>query len=105
MPKDKLDARLLVVTVSPDASAQYVPVMNCIFSAQKLSVPVDACVLADTDSLLLQQVRVVCSVACVDNRRFQATSLTNGIYFKPPTNLQGLIQHMIVRETCLRGSH
>lgn len=47
---------MLVITAAPDSSQQYVPVMNCIFSAQKLGVPVDACVLGEADSLFLQQV-------------------------------------------------
>lgn len=30
------DARILVLSVSPDQTASYVPIMNSIFSAQKL---------------------------------------------------------------------
>ena len=28
-------ARIVVISVSPDAQVQYIPTMNCIFSAQK----------------------------------------------------------------------
>jgi transcription initiation factor TFIIH subunit 3 len=66
-------ARLLVFaspgygSLNPDVSSQYIPVMNCIFSAQKLGVPVDACVLAGGDSTFLSQ----------------AAHLTNGVYLRP----------------------
>lgn len=30
-----LKPRILVLTVSPDSSSDYIPIMNCIFSAQK----------------------------------------------------------------------
>ncbi|KAI8339486.1 transcription factor Tfb4-domain-containing protein, partial [Chlamydoabsidia padenii] len=33
--------RILVISVSPDAPKQYIPLMNCIFSAQKMGIPVD----------------------------------------------------------------
>ncbi len=74
-----MQARVLLVHASPDAAGQYVAIMNSVFSAQKLvrrfslstrpsraashggghaqSVPMDACVVAETDSLFLQQVR------------------------------------------------
>ncbi|CEP00800.1 General transcription and DNA repair factor IIH subunit TFB4 [Plasmodiophora brassicae] len=59
-----LHARLLVVHTGRDAPAQYTSTMNCIFSAQKLTVPVDAVVLGASDSLLMQQ----------------ASHLTGGVY-------------------------
>lgn len=31
-----LDPRILILSVSPDLSASYIPIMNAIFSAQKL---------------------------------------------------------------------
>jgi len=73
-----LQARMLVLSASSDVSSQYVPVMNCIFSAQKQSVPVDSCVLANEDSLFLQQ----------------ASHLTEGIYFKPPLDI-GVLQYLL----------
>ncbi|EGC40332.1 hypothetical protein DICPUDRAFT_9126, partial [Dictyostelium purpureum] len=62
-----LKPRILVFNISPDVSSQYISVMNCIFSAQKQSIPVDSCILSQTDSTFLQQ----------------ASHLTNGIYLKP----------------------
>jgi len=67
------------LAVSADVSSQYVAMMNAIFSAQKLAVPVDSCVLAERDSLFLQQ----------------AAHLTNGVYYKPPAVL-GLLQHLLM---------
>ncbi|KAF2070545.1 hypothetical protein CYY_008135 [Polysphondylium violaceum] len=70
--------RIVVFNVSPDVSAQYISVMNCIFSAQKQSIPVDCCILSQTDSTFLQQ----------------ASHLTNGVYLKPQ-NQQQLTQYLL----------
>ncbi|KAN0015507.1 hypothetical protein ACTFIU_008242 [Dictyostelium citrinum] len=59
--------RILVFNISPDVSSQYISVMNCIFSSQKQSIPVDSCILSQLDSTFLQQ----------------ASHLTSGIYLKP----------------------
>ena len=61
-------ARVLVVLVDRDSPREYVPVMNCIFSAQRLRVPIDACVLSGEDSTYFQQ----------------ATYITRGVYMRPP---------------------
>jgi hypothetical protein len=47
-------ARILVLTASGAAAAHYMNYMNAFFTAQKLGVPIDACVL-ERDSGLLQQ--------------------------------------------------
>ncbi|KAL6058239.1 General transcription and DNA repair factor IIH subunit TFB4 [Balamuthia mandrillaris] len=73
-----LSARLLVVQVSPDVSAQYIPIMNCIFSAQKQNIPVDSCILSSHESTFLQQ----------------AAHLTDGIYLKP-SRQDGLLQYLL----------
>jgi len=52
--------------------------MNAIFSAQKQSIPVDACVLASEDSSFLQQ----------------TAHITGGIYLRPSTE-RGLLQYML----------
>ncbi|KAN0035329.1 hypothetical protein ACTA71_004594 [Dictyostelium dimigraforme] len=59
--------RIMVFNISPDVSSQYISVMNCIFSSQKQSIPVDSCILSQSDSTFLQQ----------------ASHLTSGIYLKP----------------------
>jgi hypothetical protein len=77
-----LQSRVMAVTCSADRSAHYVPVMNAIFSAQKLNVPIDALVLSDSDSLLMQQ----------------ATHLTSGLYYRQPNGL-GIVQTLMARRT------
>lgn len=75
-----LDSRILILQISPDISAQYIPIMNCIFSAQKLGVLCDALVLSTVDSTFLQQ----------------ASDLTNGIYYRLEKNEQrALLQYAI----------
>mgnify|MGYP002712112646 FL=1 len=67
--------RILVLSATPDVSAQYVPMMNCIFSAQKQGIQVDVCKLLGDETVFLRQ----------------ACHLTGGRYFHVP-NLQGLLQ-------------
>jgi hypothetical protein len=47
--------RVLAITANTDFSAQYIAMMNCIFSFQKHSVLVDSLVLSTQDCGLLQQ--------------------------------------------------
>ncbi|KNZ72916.1 RNA polymerase II transcription factor B subunit 4 [Termitomyces sp. J132] len=49
------DPRILVLSVSPDLSTSYIPIMNAIFSAQKLAITIDVCQLYGPDSVFLQQ--------------------------------------------------
>ncbi|KAJ6184502.1 hypothetical protein N7519_005803 [Penicillium mononematosum] len=44
---ERLQSRILVVSVSgsTDAAHQYIPVMNSIFACQRLSIPIDVCLL------------------------------------------------------------
>ncbi|THV02438.1 transcription factor Tfb4 [Dendrothele bispora CBS 962.96] len=49
------DPRVLILSVSPDITSSYIPIMNSIFSAQKLKVTIDACQLSGPDSVFLQQ--------------------------------------------------
>ena len=59
--------RVLVLSASTDLPAQYIPVMNCIFSFQKADVLVDSFVAAQGDCALLQQ----------------AADITGGVYLRP----------------------
>jgi transcription initiation factor TFIIH subunit 3 len=70
--------RILVIQASPDISAQYISVMNSIFSAQKMNVTVDACILGNEDSTFLQQ----------------AAHITGGVYMKPMRQ-EGLVQYLL----------
>ncbi|KAI0027817.1 Tfb4-domain-containing protein [Vararia minispora EC-137] len=50
------EPRILILSVSPDLSASYIPIMNSIFSAQKLKVTIDICKVFGPDTVFLQQV-------------------------------------------------
>ena len=75
-------ARCLVITASPDYPEQYVPVMNCIFAAQKLKVTIDSIYLGGKEkgsSSFLQQ----------------ASHITSGIHIKP-NHKENLAQYLLV---------
>eukprot|EP01083_Nonionella_stella_P101867 289253_1 len=74
-----IQPRVLCVSTSKDISSQYIPIMNCIFSAQKRNILIDSCILTQYDSLFLQQ----------------ASDLTHGIYSKPQ-HIKGLAQHLLM---------
>ena len=62
--KRKVPSRVVVLKFDDDVPEQYNAVMNCIFSAQRHGVTVDACVLAPKTSVLMKQ----------------AVHLTNGVF-------------------------
>ncbi|GBE81114.1 RNA polymerase II transcription factor B subunit 4 [Sparassis crispa] len=77
-----VDPRILVLSVSPDQSSSYIPIMNSIFSAQKLRVTIDVCTIYGPDSVFLQQ----------------AAHLTGGSYMRldrPDALLQYLIMSFL----------
>lgn len=77
--QNNIDYRILIIQGTDDAPSQYIPMMNCIFSAQKIGVLVDACVLSKSKSMFLQQ----------------ATDLTNGSYLHLGEEFQrGILQHL-----------
>nr|GAT43011.1 transcriptional factor [Mycena chlorophos] len=49
------DPRILILSVSPDLSTSYIPIMNSIFSAQKLKATIDVCQVYGHNSVFLQQ--------------------------------------------------
>ncbi|KAF7782321.1 hypothetical protein Agabi119p4_1697 [Agaricus bisporus var. burnettii] len=49
------DPRLLILSVSPDLATSYIPIMNSVFSAQKLKVTIDVCQVFGPDTVFLQQ--------------------------------------------------
>ncbi|KAG0051059.1 RNA polymerase II transcription factor B subunit 4 [Gryganskiella cystojenkinii] len=71
-----LKPRILVLTVSPDSSSDYIPIMNCIFSAQKANIPIDVCKIWGEDAVFLQQ----------------AAHITEGVYMRLNDNQAGLLQ-------------
>ncbi|KAJ3299146.1 RNA polymerase II transcription factor B subunit 4 [Borealophlyctis nickersoniae] len=83
-------SRILIISISPDASAQYIPIMNSIFAAQKQGIHVDVCRFKDPKRL--------------DSSVFlqQAADITQGIYLEPPEP-QNLIQYLLVCTFCSEG--
>jgi transcription initiation factor TFIIH subunit 3 len=77
--REEILPRILVFSVAPDLSHQYVAVMNCIFSAQKLRILIDSCVLFAEDSPLLQQ----------------ASYITGGVYLRPRDQRESLTQCLL----------
>jgi len=73
-----MTARILVVSVSGDLANQYVAVMNSIFAAQRLRVPIDICKIAG-DTVFLQQ----------------ASDSTGGIYMQLQ-HPRALLQYLMV---------
>lgn len=64
-PGNKLSPRMLVLSATGDSAAQYMNYMNVFFTAQKLNIPVDTCMVGQ-DSGLLQQ----------------GSDITGGLYIK-----------------------
>ncbi|KAK4511235.1 low-affinity phosphate transporter [Mucor velutinosus] len=71
--------RILVLSVSPDSAYQYIPLMNCIFSAQKASIPLDVCKVFGEETAFLQQ----------------ASNITGGVYVKME-NRQALLEYLMM---------
>ncbi|KAI9261032.1 TFIIH subunit Tfb4/p34 [Sporodiniella umbellata] len=71
--------RILVLSVSPDSAFQYIPLMNCIFSAQKASIPIDVCKIFGEETAFLQQ----------------ASNITGGVYVQV-NNPQALLEHLMM---------
>ncbi|CAN8292646.1 unnamed protein product [Cochlearia groenlandica] len=69
--------RILCLQGSPDGPEQYVAVMNSIFSAQRLTVPIDSCYIGTQNSAFLQQ----------------ASYITGGVH-NTPKQLDGLFQYL-----------
>ncbi|TDL25898.1 Tfb4-domain-containing protein [Rickenella mellea] len=54
-PQPTREPRIIILSVSPDLSTSYIPIMNSIFSAQKLKVTIDVCKIFGPDAVFLQQ--------------------------------------------------
>jgi Transcription factor Tfb4 len=80
----ELPPRILVFQASPSAPSQYITLMNCIFSAQQLNVPIDVCLLTERDASPVLQ---------------QACDMTSGV-FVHPENPQSLLPYLSV---CMCG--
>ncbi|KAI9870137.1 MAG: RNA polymerase II transcription factor B subunit 4, partial [Pleopsidium flavum] len=76
--RQALQSRILVLSVSGDLAYQYIPVMNCIFAAQRRRIPIDICKIAG-DTVFLQQ----------------ASDATRGVYMALEQP-QGLLQYLMM---------
>ncbi|KAJ9085453.1 RNA polymerase II transcription factor B subunit 4 [Entomophthora muscae] len=66
---EKISPRILVISASPDAPHHYIPMMNSIFSAQRLGFPIDTIKISGGDSMFLQQASHITGGRFVDFRK------------------------------------
>ncbi|KAI8848972.1 TFIIH subunit Tfb4/p34, partial [Chytridium lagenaria] len=83
-----LESRVLLMSVSSDGSTQYIPMMNCIFAAQKYNIKVDVCKVYGKPSVFLPQ----------------AAHITGGTFLevKEPRNLITYLWHSFLPEPSVR---
>ncbi|KAH9040730.1 transcription factor Tfb4 [Lactarius pseudohatsudake] len=81
------DARILILSVSPDLSASYIPVMNSIFSAQKLRVTIDVCKVYGEETVFLQQAAHLTGGSYIS----RATRCFFAMSFLPPPSIRHIM--------------
>ncbi|KAI8802445.1 TFIIH subunit Tfb4/p34 [Cladochytrium replicatum] len=88
-------ARVLTISVSPDAADQYIPIMNCIFSAQK-SVPHFEQRSGERLNTFIQGIKLdVCKVYGPESVFMpQAAHITGGVFLEI-THRDELLQHLL----------
>jgi len=92
------DPRILILSVSPDLSTSYIPIMNSIFSAQKLVTPTRTHACSVLRSFLFSQKITIdaCQVFGPDTVFLQqAAHLTGGAYLYLERR-EALLQYLIV---------
>ncbi|KAH8107904.1 transcription factor Tfb4 [Cristinia sonorae] len=85
------DPRILIISVSPDQPSAYIPIMNSIFSAQKLKVTIDVCKLFGSDSVFLQQASHLTGGSYIFLERPDALLQYLTMSFLPPPALRQLL--------------
>ncbi|KAH9002044.1 TFIIH subunit Tfb4/p34 [Lactarius hatsudake] len=85
------DARILILSVSPDLSASYIPVMNSIFSAQKLKVTIDVCKVYGEETVFLQQAAHLTGGSYIYLERRDAFLQYLTMSFLPPPSIRHII--------------
>ncbi|KAI0823641.1 transcription factor Tfb4 [Trametes gibbosa] len=88
---NSVDPRILVLSVSPDQSSTYIPIMNAIFSAQKLKVTIDICKLFGAENVFLQQAAHLTGGAYVQVEKTDALLQYMMMSFLPPPAIRQLI--------------
>ncbi|KAI0254048.1 transcription factor Tfb4 [Lactifluus subvellereus] len=85
------DPRILILSVSPDLSASYIPVMNSIFSAQKLKVTIDVCKVFGEETVFLQQAAHLTGGSYIFLERRDAFLQYLMMSFLPPPSLRHIM--------------
>lgn len=85
------DPRILIISVSPDQSSSYIPIMNSIFSSQKLKVTIDVCKLFGADNVFLQQAAHLTGGSYVQLERPDALLQYLTMSFLPPPAIRQLL--------------
>ncbi|KAJ3733521.1 transcription factor Tfb4-domain-containing protein [Lentinula guzmanii] len=85
------DPRVLILSVSPDQTASYIPVMNSIFSAQKLKVTIDACQIYGPETVFLQQAAHLTGGSYIYLERRDALLQYLTMTFLPPPSVRHTI--------------
>lgn len=80
------NGRVLTIVAGLDSPEHYVPMMNCMFSAQRIKVPIDSCVISPKDSTYLQQ----------------AAHLTDGVYMRVERDSDNETEKSEVSDTFLQ---
>ncbi|KAI0374032.1 transcription factor Tfb4 [Pilatotrama ljubarskyi] len=86
-----VDPRILMLSVSPDQSSTYIPIMNSIFSAQKLKVTIDVCKIFGAENVFLQQAAHLTGGAYVQVEKTDALLQYMMMSFLPPPAIRQLI--------------
>ncbi|KAI0728135.1 TFIIH subunit Tfb4/p34 [Fomitopsis betulina] len=86
-----LDPRILILSVSPDQSSSYIPIMNSIFSAQKLRVTIDVCKVYGSGSVFLQQAAHLTGGSYLHLERADALLQYLTMSFLPPPGIRQLL--------------
>ncbi|TFK93765.1 transcription factor Tfb4 [Polyporus arcularius HHB13444] len=86
-----VDPRILVLSVSPDQSSTYIPIMNSIFSAQKLKVTIDVGKIFGAENVFLQQAAHLTGGAYVQVERADALLQYMMMSFLPAPAIRQLI--------------
>ncbi|KAF8813800.1 Tfb4-domain-containing protein [Phlegmacium glaucopus] len=86
-----VDPRILILSVSPDLSTSYIPIMNSIFSAQKLKVTIDACQIFGPDTVFLQQAAHLTGGAYLYLERRDALLQYLIMTFLPPSSIRKVL--------------
>ncbi|KAG8979549.1 RNA polymerase II transcription factor B subunit 4 [Tulasnella sp. 425] len=87
-PPSSQSPRMLILSVSPDASTSYIPLMNSIFAAQKLKVKIDVCKVFGTDTVFFQQAAYLTGGSYLVLERRDALLQYLSMCFLPPVSLR-----------------